>query len=82
MILEGGPSSSWGGVFISCDCHNEQPQTKWLKTTEINAHSSGSWKPKIQVSAGTCFLRNLEGQIRPTSHSFRWVLICLGVPWL
>ena len=43
--------------LVGYDCHNKISQTGQLK--QQNSHSSGSWRPKIQVP-GVNFLRDLS----------------------
>lgn len=63
----------WGGagrqVLIVKDvvlgsqcCHNTDPRTAWLKTTEIYSPIVWGWKSEIKVLSGPCSLRILEGR--------------------
>lgn len=59
------------------------PQTRWLKTTEIDSHSSGGLKFKIKVPARPCSLtEEFKDENFLASSSCWWQIATLGVPRL
>ena len=65
--------------FILCSsirssgCHNEAPQTRWLKTPEIYCLTAPrGWKSKIQVSAEPCSLWDSAWNLALPCPSLSW----------